>query len=213
MSTPTEPTPSLADFGLDEDGWHPTKRCRVRIGPYEGKPGFQLYDSETGNQFAVMGLAMGGATPEETVAWGERFESKQGIRFERPEGWEEVVGSHPSDPEEILLAFDQRHVEIGGDPYAGLLGVCSDREASEAAGYTVRKVVFVEDDKQALINDYGSIKIDSLATKEMIAHRDHIYNVRSRLLSAGKDLPHIDTQGIFEDDALELATYLLKKES
>lgn len=43
----------------------------------------------------VFGLPQGGNTREEAVFWAERFASKNGAHFLRPEGWEQVVGALP----------------------------------------------------------------------------------------------------------------------
>lgn len=60
----------------------------------------------------------------------------------------------------------------------------------------------VEDkvDEPSVIDNYGFVKLDVLATPQLLLAR--------RILEAGEALPHIDTQGITEDDALELAQFL-----
>ena len=44
---------------------------------------------------SVFGLPQGGDTRAEAVFWAERFASKNGYVFLRPEGWEKVEGALP----------------------------------------------------------------------------------------------------------------------
>jgi hypothetical protein len=48
---------------------------------------------------SVFGLPQGGDTREEAVFWAERFCSKNGYSFARPEGWGDVVGALPPEDE------------------------------------------------------------------------------------------------------------------
>lgn len=41
---------------------------------------------------STFGLPQGGDTREEAVFWAERFASKNGYRFVRPDGWDDVEG-------------------------------------------------------------------------------------------------------------------------
>jgi hypothetical protein len=50
---------------------------------------------DRGTDLAVFGQVEGGETREEAVFWAERAASKNGFDFQRPEGWQNVVGRLP----------------------------------------------------------------------------------------------------------------------
>jgi hypothetical protein len=74
------------------DGYYEEGDDQVRVAIREGEPGWQVYNPVTDSQWAVFGQPQGGETREEAVFWAERLASKNGLRFERPEGWENIVG-------------------------------------------------------------------------------------------------------------------------
>lgn len=59
------------------------------------RPRYVVCNPESGNDFTVFGLIQGGETREEAVFWAERLASKNGLTFERPDGWDDVVGALP----------------------------------------------------------------------------------------------------------------------
>lgn len=69
----------------------------IREGEHEDAPGFQVFNPQSGNLWIVFGLPQGGKTREEAVFWAERLASNNGLIFERPEGWSDVVGALPSE--------------------------------------------------------------------------------------------------------------------
>ncbi len=56
---------------------------------------YVVVDAETDEYLGGFGLITGGETREEAVFWAERWASKNGGHFLRPEGWESVVGALP----------------------------------------------------------------------------------------------------------------------
>lgn len=71
-------------------------------------PRYVVYSPETGNLWTVFGLVQGGDSKEEVLFWAERLVSKNGLEFERPEGWEGVEPKLPrqSDAERRKDALD-----------------------------------------------------------------------------------------------------------
>lgn len=61
------------------------------------RPRFVAYDPLTCLDYIVFGSVQGGDTREEAVFWAERLASKNGLNFERPEGWGDVEGELPPD--------------------------------------------------------------------------------------------------------------------
>jgi hypothetical protein len=61
------------------------------------RPRYVVCNPESGNDWTVFGLIQGGNTREEAVFWAERLASKNGLTFERPKGWEDVVGALEKD--------------------------------------------------------------------------------------------------------------------
>ena len=57
---------------------------------------YVVVDAETGDYLGAFGLTGGGATRKEAVFWAERWASKNGGHFIRPDGWENVVGALPA---------------------------------------------------------------------------------------------------------------------
>lgn len=62
---------------------------RVRV------PKYVVVGVESGNVITVFGLPQGGDTRAEAVFWAERAESKNDLRFIRPDGWESIEGKLP----------------------------------------------------------------------------------------------------------------------
>lgn len=58
---------------------------------------YVVVDVETGAYLGGFGMADGGDTREEAVYWADRWASKNGGHFLRPEGWEGIVGDLPDE--------------------------------------------------------------------------------------------------------------------
>lgn len=74
------------------------------------RPRYVVCNPTAGQDWTVFGMVQGGDTREEAVFWAERLASKNGLCFERPEGWENVVGALPPVLESA---------EMSGPPLAG----------------------------------------------------------------------------------------------
>jgi hypothetical protein len=81
-----------------------TPEERKHVGDFwaTGKPmkakKYIVVDTETGSYLGAFGMVDGGNTRAEAVFWAERWASKNGGHFLRPDGWEKVVGALPERP-------------------------------------------------------------------------------------------------------------------
>lgn len=77
--------------------WEDERTVKVTIveEPWDAKVRYAVVDPTNGNYWTVFGLLQGGDSREEAVFWAERLASKNDLRFERPEGWGDVVGALP----------------------------------------------------------------------------------------------------------------------
>jgi hypothetical protein len=62
-----------------------------------GGPRYCVCNPASGHVYTVFGFVQGGDTREEAVFWAERLASRNGLAFERPAGWENVVGKLPDE--------------------------------------------------------------------------------------------------------------------
>ena len=58
---------------------------------------YVVVDADTDDYLGAFGMVAGGDTRAEAVFWAERWASKNGGHFLRPEGWDAVVGALPGD--------------------------------------------------------------------------------------------------------------------